>query len=204
MNNKNGPQAGRIFETKNRAIFLERFFGRGIFAQNSFLGQKCRSIVSNAGTTKNGPQRLSVWQKIHELKKTKKSLFRLTGKRRGKMGGLQSKDGEEGGQQQVCASVHVIYVWVGGWETRGDSLPVHGCANIAWWSCVCVCVCVYGCGDAICCRFVRPPPPIALALCLHVCILHANANTHGRFLDAVRREERPRTSRRKFMFACKC
>ena len=34
------PVAGRIFETKNRAIFLERFFGRGIFAQNSFLGQK--------------------------------------------------------------------------------------------------------------------------------------------------------------------
>jgi len=32
------PVAGRIFE--NRAIFLERFFGRGIFAQNSFLGQK--------------------------------------------------------------------------------------------------------------------------------------------------------------------
>ena len=24
------PVAGRIFETKNRAIFLERFFGRGI------------------------------------------------------------------------------------------------------------------------------------------------------------------------------
>jgi len=34
------PVAGRIFETKIRAIFLERFFGRGIFAQNSFLGQK--------------------------------------------------------------------------------------------------------------------------------------------------------------------
>jgi len=34
------PVAGRIFETKNRAVFLERFFGRGIFAQNSFLGQK--------------------------------------------------------------------------------------------------------------------------------------------------------------------
>ena len=24
------PAAGRIFETKNRAVFLERFFGRGI------------------------------------------------------------------------------------------------------------------------------------------------------------------------------
>jgi len=33
------PVAGLIFETKNRAIFLERFL-RGIFAQNSFLGQK--------------------------------------------------------------------------------------------------------------------------------------------------------------------
>ena len=27
------PVAGLIFETKNRAIFLERFFGRGITAQ---------------------------------------------------------------------------------------------------------------------------------------------------------------------------
>ena len=32
--------AERIFETKNPAIFLERFFVKGIFAQNSFLGQK--------------------------------------------------------------------------------------------------------------------------------------------------------------------
>jgi len=27
------PIAGRIFETKNRAIFLERFFGRGILGE---------------------------------------------------------------------------------------------------------------------------------------------------------------------------
>ena len=33
------PVAGPIFETKNLAIFLERFFGRGITAENSFLGQ---------------------------------------------------------------------------------------------------------------------------------------------------------------------
>ena len=35
------PVAGPIFETKNRAIFLERFFGRGITARE----QLCRAVI---------------------------------------------------------------------------------------------------------------------------------------------------------------
>ena len=34
------PVAGRIFETKNRAIFLERFFGRGILAREQLSRAK--------------------------------------------------------------------------------------------------------------------------------------------------------------------
>jgi len=42
------PVAGRIFETKKRVIFLERFFVRGIFCpRTAFSGKKCRSILSN-------------------------------------------------------------------------------------------------------------------------------------------------------------
>jgi len=33
------PVAGLIFETKNRAIFLERFSGEKLLPENSFLGQ---------------------------------------------------------------------------------------------------------------------------------------------------------------------
>ena len=33
------PVAGPIFETKNRAIFLERFFGEKLLPENTFLGQ---------------------------------------------------------------------------------------------------------------------------------------------------------------------
>ena len=35
------PVAGPIFETKNRAIFLERFFGRGITARK----QLSRAVI---------------------------------------------------------------------------------------------------------------------------------------------------------------
>jgi len=34
------PVAGPIFETKNRAIFLERFFGRGITAREQLSRAK--------------------------------------------------------------------------------------------------------------------------------------------------------------------
>ena len=34
------PVAGQIFETKNQAIFMERFFGRGIFAQEQLSRAK--------------------------------------------------------------------------------------------------------------------------------------------------------------------
>jgi len=34
------PVSGRIFETKNRAIFLDRFFGRGIFAREQLSRAK--------------------------------------------------------------------------------------------------------------------------------------------------------------------
>jgi len=35
------PDAGPIFETKNRAIFLERFFGRGISGEALLPLQLC-------------------------------------------------------------------------------------------------------------------------------------------------------------------
>ena len=41
------PVAGLLLRQKSSDIFLRAFFGRGIFAQNSFSVKKCRSILSN-------------------------------------------------------------------------------------------------------------------------------------------------------------
>ena len=53
------PVAGPIFETKNRAIFLERFFGRGITAREqlsraAFSGNKSCSILSHPVMSRYG------------------------------------------------------------------------------------------------------------------------------------------------------
>ena len=48
------PVSGPIFETKNRAIFLERFFGRGITAREQLSRAKIRSILSNHVISSNG------------------------------------------------------------------------------------------------------------------------------------------------------